>query len=1075
MMRKLHGLFAMLCITLYASAQPTFPVNGVAEPREGCYAFTNATIVKDAQTTLQNAAMVIRDGKIVAVGAGIAIPKDAVVIDCKNKFIYPSFIDIYSDYGITVPQRQLTGFDFRAPAQITSSTKGAYGWNQAIKPEVQASSMFAVDDAKAKALRESGFGTVLTHQKDGIARGTGLVVTLASEKENMVIVKEKASAHYSFSKGTSGQSYPGSMMGCIALLRQTYIDAAWYKNKPATEGTNMSLQAWNDNQSLPQIFDVVERGNADQTTKWNALRADRIAKEFGTQYIIKASGYEYQRINEMAATKASFILPINYPQAMDVEDPADARFVSLSDMKHWEMAPGNPAAFEKAGINFCLTTSDLRDPKQFMANLRKAFDYGLSETRAMEALTKTPATLLGVYDKVGSLDAGKLANFLITSGPVFGEKTTVYQNWVQGDKYAVKEEGWNNIAGTYNLVISSAAGSTKYSLDVKSFNDANVIGKDTLASKFSFDGKMVRLSFSPVASRGRRRPGMGDSTLRMTVDNSQVHIGGHDTSRMKLPPDGMQGTVGDSMAMRPGRGGRNIMVGAPLAGPNIRLSGINNGDVWQGTGMDTSGNKLTWSATFEKAAVAKVDSVKKKEPLKLGAVTYPFNGYGWEAMPKAENLLIKNATVWTNEADGKMENTDVLVKNGKIAAVGKNLSDAGAKVIDGTGKHLTPGIIDEHSHIAASSINEGGQSVTSEVRIGDNLNPDDINIYRQLSGGVTSSHILHGSANTIGGQTQLIKLRWGVDDEGLKFKGADPFIKFALGENVKRTTAVTGNTRFPDTRMGVEEVLADAFQRATDYQAAMKGANGKSVRRDLELDALVEILNKKRFITCHSYVQSEITALMRVGDRYKFQVNTFTHILEGYKVADKMKAEGINASTFSDWWYYKMEVQDAIPYNAAIMTKVGLNVAINSDDAEMARRLNQEAAKSVKYGGLTEDQALKMVTLNPAKMLHVSDKVGSIKVGKDADLVLWSDNPLSIYAIAQKTIVDGIVYFDRDRDLELRRKITEERNRISQKMMGEKKAGFPMAPATPSMEIMNTCNDHSHQHGLLIIDGDDLK
>src|SRR5439155_3785448 len=250
---------------------------------------------------------------------------------------------------------------------------------------------------------------------------------------------------------------------------------------------------------------------------------------------------------------------------------------------------------------------------------------------------------------------------------------------------------------------------------------------------------------------------------------------------------------------------------------------------------------------------------------------------------------------------------------------------ASAKAIDGTGQYLAPGIIDEHSHIAAFSINEGAQSVTSEVRIGDNLNPEDINIYRQLSGGVTSSHILHGSANTIGGQTQLIKLRWGVNDEDLKFKGADPFIKFALGENVKRTASTQGNTRFPDTRMGVEEVQVDAFQRASDYMKDWKDAEqtakkkgGEAIampRRDLELEALAEIMNGKRFITCHSYVQSEITELMRVAEKYGFKVNTFTHILEGYKVADKMKAHGASASTFSDWWAYKLEVQDAIAYN----------------------------------------------------------------------------------------------------------------------------------------------------------------
>lgn len=1021
-MRKVKLLLSGLLFAVLLQAQETFPVNGVADKREGCYAFTNATIVKDAQNTLTNATMVIRDGKILAIGTtGVSIPKDAIVIDCKDKYIYPSFIDIYTDYGIATPSRDAAGgrgggFNFNAPAQITSNTKGAYGWNQAIKPETDASKVFAVDDAKAKALRETGFGTVLTHVKDGIARGTGTVVTLANDNENLVMVKERASAHYSFSKGTSTQSYPSSVMGSIALLRQTYLDAQWYKNKPAKEGTNLSLQAWNENQTLPQIFEADD--------KWSDLRADRIGKEFGVQYIIKGGGNEYQRMKEIAATKATYILSLNFPQAMDVEDPNDARGVSLADMKHWELAPTNPAAFEKANVPFCLTTSDLRDPKQFMTNLRKAMEMGLSETKAMEALTKTPATLLGVYDKVGSLETGKLANFLITTGPVFSDKTTVLQNWVQGAKYGVKEDAWYDVKGTYTLTITTAGGPVNYTLDVKNSSTANVIGKDTLTGRFSYDGKIVKLNFSPVASR---RPAGA----------------------------GFAGARGGS------------------GGAQYRLSGVANGMTWGGIGEDTAGNKVTWTASFSSSATASTDSASRRRPSfpqRMSKVTYPFDGYGWEEAPKQEDLLIKNATVWTNEKEGKLENADVLLKGGKIAKVGKNLSDAGAKVIDATGKHVTAGIIDEHSHIAAASINEGGQSVTSEVRIADNLNPEDINIYRQLSGGVTSSHILHGSANTIGGQTQLIKLRWGANDEELKFKNWDPFIKFALGENVKRTTS-QNNNRFPDTRMGVEEVLNDAFARALDYEKEMK-ADPKGTRRDLELDALVEILNKKRFITCHSYVQSEITAAMRVGDKYGFTFNTFTHILEGYKVADKMKVHGSSASTFSDWWYYKVEVTDAIAYNAAIMQKAGLNVCINSDDAEMARRLNQEAGKTVRYGGVSEEEALKMVTLNPAKALHVADRVGSIKAGKDADIVIWSDNPLSIYAKSEKTIVDGIVYWDREKDAEQRKKIAAERFRLVQKMIAEKRTGGPGAvrPAEPSFQILLSCGDHEHKDGIYTID-----
>ena len=1001
-MRKFKAawLFLLSAFQLtVAVSQETFPINGVTDKRNSVYAFTNATIVTDASNVLQNSTLVIREGRITAVGTKVSIPADATVIDCKGKYLYPSFIDIYSEYGMATPLRQGPAFSFGAPVQLTSNTKGAYGWNQAIRSEVNAAALFNTDAAKAKTLREAGFGVVLTHQKDGIARGTGAVVALSNKPENFSIIKEKASAHYSFSKGTSGQGYPSSLMGSIALLRQTFIDGNWYKNKPVTEGTNFSLQAWNNNLSLPQIFEAND--------KWSNLRADRIGDEFGVQFIIKAGGNEYQRIKEMAATKASFIIPLNFPQAMDVEDPNDTRFISLATLKQWEMAPSNPAAFEKAGISFCLTAADLRDTKQFLSGVRKAIEYGLSETKALEALTKTPATLLNVYNETGSIETGKWANFLITNGPILAEKTALVQNWVQGEKYTIKDDGMQDVKGNYALELHTASGIKKFSLDVKNSSSADVIAKDTIASKFSHDGKMIKLSFTET-KRGKK---------------------------------------------------------------GYRLSGVSNGNAWSGTGLDSAGNNVWWTANYLNDIAAKADSSRKKTLPTIGRLLYPNMSFGFEEMPKQETVLFRNATVWTNEKDGIILNGDVLVTNGKITAVGKNLIPGSARIVDATGKHITAGIIDEHSHIAAASINEGGQSVTSEVRIADNIAPDDIDIYRQLSGGVTSAHILHGSANTIGGQTQMIKLRWGANDEELKFKGADGFIKFALGENVKRTSS-QANNRFPDSRMGVEQVQMDAFTRARDYQNALKGPNGKLVRRDLELDALVEIMNKKRFITCHSYVQSEILETMQMAEKFGFTINTFTHILEGYKVADKMKAHGASASTFSDWWAYKLEVQDAIPYNPGIMHNVGVNVAINSDDPEMARRLNQEAAKSVKYSGVSEEDALKMVTLNPAKMLHIDQTVGSIKAGKDADLVVWSDNPLSIYAKAEKTMVDGVVYFDREKDKELRKEVASERNRIILKMLDEKKTGGLVAPASPSMRQVNGCEDHAHSHGLLTVEGE---
>lgn len=1017
-MRRLNFMLTMTLLLLgqvMLLAQPTFPENGVADPRTGYYAFTHATIVKDVSTTLTDATLIIRDGKIVSVGSGLSVPAGAVEIDCKGKFIYPSFIDLYADYGIPSTQQRAAGqpFDFFRSTQLESAQKGPYGWNQALKTEQQAHMVFTVDDSKAKALREAGFGTVLSHIRDGIARGTGSLVTLASEKENLVLVKDRASAHYSFSKGSSSQSYPSSMMGMIALLRQTYLDAQWYKTQPTEEGYNLTLKTWTENQSLPQIFEAND--------KWNALRADRIGDEFGVQYIIKAGQNEYQRMAEMKETRASFIVPLNFPIAQDVEDPVDARFVALNDMKHWEMAPAGPSFYEKAGVPFCLTTADLSSVSQFGRNLQKAKEYGLSDAKALDALTKTPASLLGVYDKVGSLEQGKLANFLITTGPVFQEKTTLLQNWVQGIKYTLKED-LGQISGSYQLEVNMPSGKQSYTLAVKSSTAATIVAKDTLQAKLSFDGKQVKLNFAPA----------------------------------------------------------------------IRLSGVSNGKEWNGVGTDSLGNSLTWTATLVKGTSPAADSSRKKTNPSMGKVTYPFLAFGWEEgqQPQTESILIRNATVWTNEKEGVLQNADVLLKAGKVVAVGKGLSAEGARVIDGTGKHVTPGIIDEHSHIAAGSINEGGQSVTSEVRIGDNLNPDDINIYRQLSGGVTTSHILHGSANTIGGQTQLIKLRWGANDEGLKFRNWTGQIKFALGENVKRSASPLGNNRYPDTRMGVEQVLVDAFTRAKDYQKSWQtyekahqayetAKNKKGLiapvapRQDLELDALVEILEKKRFITCHSYVQSEINSAMEVANRMGYTVNTFTHILEGYKVADKMKRHGSFASTFSDWWAYKMEVEDAIPYNAAIMQKVGLTVAINSDDAEMARRLNQEAAKIVKYGGVSEEEALKMVTLNPAIMLHVADRVGSLKPGKDADVVVWSDHPLSIYAKSLYTIVDGAIYFDRVKDEQLQQKVDAERLRLVRKLNGEKRSGAPTIPAQPSYQLMHSCSDHGHSHGLLVIDNDE--
>ena len=412
--------------------------------------------------------------------------------------------------------------------------------------------------------------------------------------------------------------------------------------------------------------------------------------------------------------------------------------------------------------------------------------------------------------------------------------------------------------------------------------------------------------------------------------------------------------------------------------------------------------------------------------------------------------VIRDATILTVTL-GTIEHGSILIRDGKIAAVGTNVTvPAGATVIDAAGEFVMPGIVDCHSHIAVDgSVNEGSLAVSSMVNIKDVLNPDDMVIYDDLAGGVTAANILHGSANPIGGQTIVIKLRWGRPASELPFEGALPGIKFALGENPKQSNfrpQPPTPIRYPESRLGVEEVIRQAFTEAKEYKKtwddydrrkAAGEANLIAPRRDLKLDPLVEVLEGKRYIHCHSYRQDEILMLIRVANEFGFKVRTFQHVLEGYKIADEIASSGAGGSTFSDWWAYKMEAFDAIPYNAALMAERGVVVSINSDDGEEARHLNQEAAKAVKYGGVSPEEALKMVTLNPAIQLGIDNRVGSIEVGKDADLAIYNHDPLSVYAVAQKVLIDGHVYFDRSQDLAQRTALEKEKQALLDK---EKKA-----------------------------------
>jgi imidazolonepropionase-like amidohydrolase len=407
--------------------------------------------------------------------------------------------------------------------------------------------------------------------------------------------------------------------------------------------------------------------------------------------------------------------------------------------------------------------------------------------------------------------------------------------------------------------------------------------------------------------------------------------------------------------------------------------------------------------------------------------------------PTPPAVLVRNATIWTSGPQGRLEGADLLARGGKVVAVGAGLSaPANALVIDARGKHVTPGLIDCHSHaMIVGDVNESVQSCTAEVRIEDVVNSETRNIYLELAGGLTCANLLHGSANAIGGQSQVVKLRWGAGPDGLKLAGAKPGIKFALGENPKRgNSPAEDRTRYPGTRMGVEQLIRERFAAAADYARGwdefrtQRKGKGVPPRRDLELDALVEILRGERLIHCHSYRQDEILALIRLMDELGVRIGTFQHVLEGYKVADEIAAHGAGASSFSDWWAYKFEVYDAIPYSGSIMRERGVLVSYNSDSPDLSRRMNLEVAKAVKYGGTSEEDALAFVTINPARQLRIESRVGSLEPGKDADFVIWSGHPLATTSRCEQTWIEGAQYFDLTRDAQIRDRAIQERDAL---------------------------------------------
>ncbi len=990
------ALIVLLCLSYSLQAQETFKYNGVHQPDQHVWYIYNATIVVSPDKVINRGQLIVKDGRIEQVGSDLNLPAGAIQVDAQGGFIMSGIVDARSSFGMPdVPPQQ---WEWEEP-NYDPQRMQPVGWNDAIKSSVRAADIFTPTEKEAETLRSFGIGAVQTYNQDGIARGTSMVSLTGNGRSETLVVRDKVGAHFSFNKGTSEMPYPNSEMGSIALLRQFVADADWYARGGNNVEFNASLQALQAQRELPWFFEA--------ESYRSALRASRWAEESGKQLVVAGSGDEYQRIAEVVQHDDTWILPVNFPAAYDTKDPYDRRWISYNQAKHWQMAPYNLRIVDENGVEFCITTSGCESPKEFWKNMRLAVEKGLTQESAIRALTVTPAKVLGVSSDLGTLEEGKIANFVIWSGSPFTSDASLHQTWVGGKQYNIQDMKVN-LAGAWNFKLDC----------MQQIEFAGTITNTKKGYAFEIDG---------VDSTSSK-------SVSISVSSGAIGLDIHGYCKE------------DSTA-------------------HILCSGFMSGNTIRGLSHMPSGETAEWVLSRSATDVASIDEQEAETTAKPDVPAYrvPLHGFGQTALPKQEHVLIRNATVWTSGPAGVIENCDVLFNNGKIVRVGQNLSASGAIVIDGTGKHVTPGIIDEHAHIAIENgVNEASQASTAEVRIGDVVDPDDLTIYRQLAGGVTSSHLLHGSANPIGGQSQLIKLRWGQGSEELKYTDNDPFIKFALGENVKQSNWGDFFTvRYPQTRMGVEQIFVDRFTRARAYEQAWKeynssGKRGTPPRTDYELETLLQILNSERFITCHSYVQSEITMLMRVAEQFDFRVNTFTHILEGYKVADKMREHGVAGSTFSDWWAYKYEVIDAIPYNAAIMHNEGVLTCLNSDSHEMARRLHSEAGKIVKYGGVSQEEALKMVTINPAKILHVDNSVGSLEAGKDADVVLWNGNPLSTRSLALATWVDGKRMFDIEQDKQLQQEANAELEEL-----------LNMMAADNSPNKQKAQQEHNHGHGCL--------